>query len=151
MPHQLLHLAAADIAPSDGTICYCRGRLGPPWSCGDRTGRRQTQEWAVSAYVLRAFPSRCRLAGGHRLPHNLMRTIAVIIWWHHGGVPATTLRARVIAIPARFAHRAWRLILHLSANWKWTEAFTSSGPPPWEPPGLGSSTRLSSPFRVRNA
>ena len=69
------------------------------------------------------------------MAHNLMRTAATIIGGAMSRVRAMTLRTRIIAIPARLAHRARRLILHLPTEWKWDEAFnrlwaTALGPPP---------------------
>lgn len=70
------------------------------------------------------------------MAHNLMRTAATIIGGAMARVRAMTLRTRIISTPpARIAHRARRLILHLPTNWKWAEAFnrlwaTALGPPP---------------------
>lgn len=69
------------------------------------------------------------------MAHNLMRTASVIIGGAMSRVRALTLRARIISLPARLAHRARRLILHLPTNWKWRDAFdrlwaAALGPPP---------------------
>lgn len=68
------------------------------------------------------------------MAHNLMRATAVIIGGAMARVRALTLRHRIIGIPARIAHRARRLILHLPTNWKWADAFNrlwaaALGPP----------------------
>lgn len=48
---------------------------------------------------------------------------------------AATLRRKLICVPARIAHRARRLILHLPAHWPWQQAWhqlstMSHAPPP---------------------
>ncbi|MDN6605314.1 MAG: IS1380 family transposase, partial [Brevibacterium sp.] len=39
-------------------------------------------------------------------------------------VRAQTLRTRIISIPARIAHRARKLILHLPTKWPWMKEFS---------------------------
>lgn len=68
------------------------------------------------------------------MAHNLMRTTATIIGGAMARVRALTLRHHIIGIPARIAHRARKLILHLPTEWKWADAFdrlwtAALGPP----------------------
>ena len=74
------------------------------------------------------------------MAHNLMRTGATIIGGAMARVRAMTLRTRIITIPARIAHRARRLILHLPTDWKWAEAFDRLWATALSPPGTGSSS-----------
>ena len=74
------------------------------------------------------------------MAHNLMRTGATIIGGAMSRVRAMTLRTRIITIPARIAHRARRLILHLPTDWKWAEAFDRLWATALSPPGTGSSS-----------
>lgn len=74
------------------------------------------------------------------MAHNLMRTAATIIGGTMARVRALTLRNRIISIPARIAHRARRLILHLPTDWKWADAFDRLWHTALSPPGTGSST-----------
>lgn len=68
------------------------------------------------------------------MAHNLMRTTATIIGGAMARVRALTLQHRIIGIPARIAHRARKLLLHLPTEWKWADAFdrlwtAALGPP----------------------
>ena len=68
------------------------------------------------------------------IAHNLLRTVATVIGGAMARARALTLQARIISIPARIAHRARRLILHLPTKWKWEKAFiklwaAALGPP----------------------
>lgn len=56
-----------------------------------------------------AWPSIAAMA------HNLVRA------------RAQTIRTKILTIPARIAHRARRLILHLPAEWKWKKPSNASG------------------------
>ncbi|TLP93593.1 hypothetical protein FEF26_13220 [Nesterenkonia salmonea] len=69
------------------------------------------------------------------IAHNLLRALAAKIGGAMARMRALSLRSRIISIPARIAHHARRLILHLPTQWKWSEAFTklwvtALGPPP---------------------
>lgn len=69
------------------------------------------------------------------MAHDLMRIAATIIGGVMARVRGLTLRIRIISIPARIAHLARRLILHLPIGWKWAQAFhrlwaIAVGPPP---------------------
>nr|WP_157325382.1 IS1380 family transposase [Nesterenkonia alkaliphila] len=57
------------------------------------------------------------------MAHNLMRATAAVIGGTMARARALTLRRRIISIPARIAHRARKLILHLPTDWKWAAAF----------------------------
>ena len=58
------------------------------------------------------------------ITHNLLRAAAGLIGGRMSKVRAPTLRARIISIPARIAHRARKLILHLPTKWPWAEEFS---------------------------
>ncbi len=69
------------------------------------------------------------------ITHNLLRTVATVIGGAMARARALTLRNRIISIPARIAHHARKLILHLPTSWKWTDDFATLwvaalGPPP---------------------
>lgn len=69
------------------------------------------------------------------MAHNLARTAAAIIGGAMSRARALSLRQKIISIPARLAHRARRLILHLPTNWTWAHAYdklwaAALGPPP---------------------
>lgn len=69
------------------------------------------------------------------IAHNLTRAAAALVGGALARARALTIRNRIISIPARLAHRARRLILHLPTGWKWVKAFgklwtAALGPPP---------------------
>ena len=57
------------------------------------------------------------------ITHNLMRAAAGLIGGRMSKVRAQTLRTRIIGIPARIAHRARKLIVHLPRRWPWATEF----------------------------
>ena len=68
------------------------------------------------------------------ITHNLLRAAAGIIGGRMSKVRAQTLRTRIIGVPARIAHRARKLILHLPRAWPWATEFSrlwqsALGPP----------------------
>ena len=73
------------------------------------------------------------------MSHNLMRATATVIGGAMARVRALTLRNRIINIPARIAHRARRLILHLPTDWKWATAFDRLWHTALSPPGARPS------------
>lgn len=58
------------------------------------------------------------------IAHNLMRAAAVIAGGTLTRARTPSLRTKLIAIPARIARRARKLILHLPDGWKWRAEFT---------------------------
>ena len=71
------------------------------------------------------------------MTHNLMRTTATIVGGALARARALSIRQKIITVPARIAHRARRLIMHLPTGWKWARAFTrlwntALSPPPQE-------------------
>ena len=58
------------------------------------------------------------------MTHNLLRATATLIGGNLARARSLTLRQKIINIPARIAHRARRLHLHLPTHWKWATAFT---------------------------
>ena len=68
------------------------------------------------------------------MTHNLLRAVAGLVGGAMARVRAPTLRARIITVPARIAHRARKLVLHLPTGWAWQSEFdrlwaASLGPP----------------------
>ena len=63
------------------------------------------------------------------ITHNLLRTTAGLIGGRMGKARAQTLRTRIIQVPARVAHRARKLILHLPTAWPWADEFSGCGRP----------------------
>lgn len=57
------------------------------------------------------------------ITHNLLRAAAGLIGGRMSKVRAQTLRTRIIGIPARIAHRARKLIVHLPRRWPWATEF----------------------------
>src|SRR5690625_1097809 len=71
------------------------------------------------------------------MTHKLMRTTATIVGGALARARALSIRQKIITVPARIAHRARRLIMHLPTGWKWARAFTrlwntALSPPPQE-------------------
>ena len=69
------------------------------------------------------------------IAHNLLRAAATLTSRPHAVARAATLRRQIINVPARVAHRARRLILHLPAHWPWHNAWhglfqATHAPPP---------------------
>lgn len=58
------------------------------------------------------------------ITHNLLRAVAGLIGGRMSKVRAPTLRTRIISIPARIAHRARKLIMHLPSKWPWADEFS---------------------------
>jgi hypothetical protein len=68
------------------------------------------------------------------IAHNLLRAAGTLTSRTHAVARAATLRRQIINIPARIAHRARRLILHLPAHWPWQDTWrdrfqTTHAPP----------------------
>lgn len=68
------------------------------------------------------------------ITHNLLRAAAGVVGGRMSKVRAQTLRTRIISVPARIAHRARKLILHLPRAWPWATEFSrlwqsALGPP----------------------
>lgn len=66
---------------------------------------------------------------------NLTRTAAIITGPALAKATTATIRRTLITVPARIAHSARRITLHLPANWPWQTAWTKlftrvCGPPP---------------------
>lgn len=58
------------------------------------------------------------------ITHNLLRAATTMIGGTMARARALSLRQKIINIPARIAHRARRLILHLPTRWKWAHYFS---------------------------
>ena len=54
--------------------------------------------------------------------HNLTRAAGCLASAFHARATSGTLRAQLINVPARLAHSARRLHLHLPQHWPWEPA-----------------------------
>jgi hypothetical protein len=68
------------------------------------------------------------------IAHNLTRAAATLTSPAHGKARAATIRRQIINIPARIAHHARKIVLHLPTRWPWQTAwqqlFTTTHAPP---------------------
>jgi hypothetical protein len=68
------------------------------------------------------------------MSHNLIRAAGCLTGPWHAKARAATIRRHLINIPARIAHRARRILLHLPAAWPWQQhwqaLFNNVHPPP---------------------
>ena len=53
------------------------------------------------------------------MAHNLTRAAGTLAGGHHRRARTATIRARLIATPARLAHSAHQQVLHLPRDWPW--------------------------------
>ncbi|MBW8879681.1 MAG: transposase, partial [Acidobacteria bacterium] len=65
---------------------------------------------------------------------NLTRAAGVLASTFHAKATTATIRAQLIAVPARLARSARRIRMHLPRDWPWESAWTelfisASGPP----------------------
>jgi hypothetical protein len=67
---------------------------------------------------------------------NLTRAAGALASTFHAGATTATIRDQLIAVPARLARSARRLVLHLPRGWPWQAAWaqlhttvTATGPP----------------------
>jgi hypothetical protein len=68
------------------------------------------------------------------ISHNLTRAAGCLTGPWHGKARAATIRRQLINVPARIAHRARSIILHLPTHWPWQQhwqaLFNSAHAPP---------------------
>jgi hypothetical protein len=57
------------------------------------------------------------------IAYNLLRAAGTLTSRTHAVARAATLRRQIINVPARIAHRARRLIMHLPVHWPWQNAW----------------------------
>jgi len=69
--------------------------------------------WANSAWLVCAT-----------MAFNLTRTAGVLASTFHAKATTATIRAQLINVPARLAHSARRIVLHLPVDWPWETAWT---------------------------
>ena len=69
------------------------------------------------------------------IAHNLTRTAGVIAHGDLALARTATIRARLIQIPGRIAHRSRHLQVHLPTGWPWEQAFTRLFTTTHTPPG----------------
>ncbi|MCX0272730.1 IS1380 family transposase, partial [Nocardia zapadnayensis] len=55
--------------------------------------------------------------------HNLLRAAGTLASPVLGKARGSTLRRKIIAVPARFARPQRKPVLHLPAHWPWTAAW----------------------------
>jgi hypothetical protein len=71
------------------------------------------QFWANSAWLVCAA-----------MAFNLTRAAGTLASAFHAKATTGTIRAQLIAVPARLARSARRLTLHLPQHWPWADAWT---------------------------
>ncbi len=59
------------------------------------------------------------------LAHNLLRATGVLAGDAHAVARGSTLRRRIVNIPARLARPQRRAVLHLPSRWPWAQAWTT--------------------------
>lgn len=59
------------------------------------------------------------------MTHNLLRAAATLASQQHARARGATLRAQIVAIPARLARPQRRPVLHLPAHWPWAQHCTA--------------------------
>jgi hypothetical protein len=92
--HAIIETVFADLI--DGPLCHIpSGRFG-----------------ANSAWVLCAA-----------IAHNLLRAAGVLAGERHTRARGSTLRRRIVNVPARLARPQHRPILHLPSHWPWSKAW----------------------------
>jgi hypothetical protein len=74
------------------------------------------------------------------MTHNLIRTAATMIGGTMAKARSLSIRQKILNIPARIAHRARRVILHLPTHWKWATAFSRLWNTTLSPPASAAST-----------
>ncbi len=55
------------------------------------------------------------------MAHNLLRAVGVLAGERHARARGSTLRRRIVNVPARLARPQHRTILHLPAHWPWSK------------------------------
>jgi hypothetical protein len=55
------------------------------------------------------------------MAHNLIRAAGCLTGPWHAKARAATIRRQLINVPARIAHRARRILLHLPTHWPWQQ------------------------------
>jgi Transposase DDE domain group 1 len=80
------------------------------------------------------FPANAAWLTLAAMTHNLIRAAACLTDQRYAKARTATIRRDLINIPARLAHRARRILLHLPARWPWQQhwqtLFTNVHPPP---------------------
>ena len=69
------------------------------------------------------------------MAQNLLRAAGTLTGPRHATARAATLRRHIVNVPARIAHRARRIVLHLPAHWPWQQPWQTlfdriHAPPP---------------------
>jgi hypothetical protein len=59
------------------------------------------------------------------MAHNLIRAAGCLTGPWHAKARTATIRRHLITVPARIAHRARRVIVHLPAHWPWQQHWQS--------------------------
>lgn len=74
------------------------------------------------------------------MAHNLTRATATTIGGTLAKARSLSIRDKIISIPARIAHRARKLVLHLPTKWKWAHQFSRFWNATLSPPITAAST-----------
>ncbi|MEV6013894.1 IS1380 family transposase [Streptomyces sp. NPDC051976] len=69
------------------------------------------------------------------MTYNLLRATGVLTSPFHAKATTATLRTHLVQVPARIAHSARRITLHLPHNWPWQHAWTHLFDTVHDPPG----------------
>ena len=57
------------------------------------------------------------------IAHNLLRAAGVLAGGHHGRARGSTLRRKIVTVPARLARPQRRPALHLPTHWPWSQSW----------------------------
>ena len=64
------------------------------------------------------------------IAHNLLRAAGVLAGDNHSRARGSTLRRKIVNVPARLARPQRRPVLHLPTHWPWSKAWLSCGTTP---------------------
>ena len=68
------------------------------------------------------------------IAHNLTRAAGRLASPRYGKARAATIRTQIINVPARLAHRARTIHLHLPEHWPWQHAWETLFAAVWASP-----------------
>jgi hypothetical protein len=111
---------------TDTPDAHARRRSRPPRRRDHRTSPRRPQSRTPGPPALRAVQRKRRLAGAclvvAAIAFNLTRAVGTLASTFHAKATTATIRTQLIAVPARLAYSARRLVLHLPVDWPWEQA-----------------------------
>src|SRR4051794_21258454 len=105
-----------------------------------RTGHRRPEGWTAGTPALGPVRRQLRLdrAGRDRV-QPLARAAGALASAFHAKATIATIRAHLIAVPARLARTARRLRMHLPRDWPWETAWNRLFSSACGPPGARAS------------